>query len=250
MCIFGFVLLIFRSTCAQAILTIRENHLYKISKYICTVLCAKEYPGIHSLTSFGSTEPGILVDVCLGSECAFGRLNVFKADATLRPSRIDAACERSSRHRALRNTRRRPAAWSPSGTPLGLDPGRQCDAGKSGRQAERVIGCLSSASSTGARSKVIAEQPAVGLKKDYIYIRDRQLFWFGDGRYLHLMHNGILHFQHKALEATKWIFDLGLSPRYTTERLEKLKTLSFFFTFLFNWGFVQHEGTEKHNNCI
>lgn len=82
----------------------------------------------------------------------------------------------------------------------------------------------------GARSKVIAEQPVVGLKKDYIYIRDRQLFWFGDGRYLHLMPNGILHFQHKALEATKWIFDLGLSPHYTTERLEKLKTLFFFFT--------------------
>lgn len=131
----------------------------------------------------------------------------------------------SSRHRALRNTRRRPAAWSPSGTPLGLDPG------KSGRQAEQVISCLSSASSTGARSKVIAEQPVVGLKKDYIYIRDRQLFWFGDGRYLHLMHNGILHLQHKALEATKWIFDLGLSPRYTTERLEKRKTLFFFFYF-------------------
>lgn len=102
----------------------------------------------------------------------------------------------------------------------------------------------------GPRSKVIAEQPVVGLKKDYIYIRDRQLFWFGDGRYLHLMHNGLLHFQHKALEATKWIFDLGLSPRYTTERLEKLKTLFFFLTFFFNWGFVQHEGTEKHNNCI
>lgn len=51
-------------------------------------------------------------------------------------SRIDAPCERSSRHRALRNTRRWPAAWSPSGTPLGLDPGRQSDAGKGGRQAE------------------------------------------------------------------------------------------------------------------
>lgn len=85
----------------------------------------------------------------------------------------------------------------------------------------------------GARSKVIAEQPVVSLKKDYIYIRDRQLFWFGDGRYLHLMHNGILHFQHKALKATKWIFDLGLSPRYTTERLEKLKTLFFFLLFFF-----------------
>lgn len=137
MCIFGFVLLIFRSTCAQAILTIRENHLYKNLKiHLYCSLCKRI-----SRNSLVSTEPGILVDVCLGSECAFGRLNVFKADATLRPSRIDAPCERSSRHRALRNTRRRPAAWSPSGTPLGLDPGtsgRRREEWTSGRASHQL----------------------------------------------------------------------------------------------------------------
>lgn len=74
-------------------------------------------------------------------KCAFGRLNVFKADATLRPSRIDAPCERSSRHGALRNTRRRPAAWSPSGTALGLDPGtsvRRREEWTSGRASHRL----------------------------------------------------------------------------------------------------------------
>lgn len=144
--------------------------------------------------------------------------------------RIDVSWECSSRQRASRNTRHWPAAVSPSGTAPGLAPPHQSNARTN----------KSSASTKGVRSKVITEQSVVSLKTDYIYISDRQLFWFGDRRYLHLVHNGILHFHHKALKATKWIFDLGSLPHYHRREDAGKSWTDFFF---FNWGFALHEGT-------
>lgn len=116
-------------------LTIRENHLYKISKYICTVFLCKRISRNSLVNLFWKHRTWHFRRCLPRLRRCIWEIKRIQSRRHTQASRIDAPCERSSRHRALRNTRRWPAARSPSGTPLALDPGRQ-----SQRREERTSG--------------------------------------------------------------------------------------------------------------